>query len=386
MRPSPTSACSLPVAGLDDLALLGVGDLNPLETGTQWLWHGFLAPGNVTVLTSQWKAGKTTLLSALLRKLKVGGTFVGQPVLPGKAVIISEESPTLWYERDRVFEFGNKVGWLCRPFRAKPTPEQWSLLVDRIVAWHQEQPRDLVVIDPLAPFLPGSENCASTMLSAMLPLQRLTTAGLAVLILHHSQKNVTRDGQAARGSGVLAGFADILIEMYWYRRAADEDRRRRLQTYSRYPQTPRQIIIELDAAGTDYHLVGNEGDTSFADTWNLIHAVLVDAPRKMSRSDIRQAWPEDGEPPDSISLWRWLNRAVEAGLVLRDGKGLKNDPYRYWLPISEARWRRDPLHLPDLPSLRDQFADARCPQRRSEIEATALREAARVLRRFQTPE
>jgi hypothetical protein len=25
-----------------------------------WLWHGFVAGGNLTVLTSQWKARKTT--------------------------------------------------------------------------------------------------------------------------------------------------------------------------------------------------------------------------------------------------------------------------------------------------------------------------------------
>ena len=27
-----------------------------------WLWHGFVAPGNLTLPSSQWKAGKTTLL------------------------------------------------------------------------------------------------------------------------------------------------------------------------------------------------------------------------------------------------------------------------------------------------------------------------------------
>ena len=30
-----------------------------------WLWHGFVAAGNLTLLTSQGKAGKSTLLSAM---------------------------------------------------------------------------------------------------------------------------------------------------------------------------------------------------------------------------------------------------------------------------------------------------------------------------------
>ena len=34
-----------------------------------WLWHGLVARGKVTLLTSVWKAGKTTLLTGLLREL-----------------------------------------------------------------------------------------------------------------------------------------------------------------------------------------------------------------------------------------------------------------------------------------------------------------------------
>ena len=35
---------------------------------TDWLWHGFLAASCTTLLTSQWKSGKTTLLSMLLSR------------------------------------------------------------------------------------------------------------------------------------------------------------------------------------------------------------------------------------------------------------------------------------------------------------------------------
>jgi hypothetical protein len=39
-----------------------------LEGRAHWLWHGYLLPGSVTLLTSVWKAGKTTLLSVLLAR------------------------------------------------------------------------------------------------------------------------------------------------------------------------------------------------------------------------------------------------------------------------------------------------------------------------------
>ena len=38
-----------------------------------WLWHGYLGAGRVTLLTSQWKSGKTTLVSLLLAGMQQGG-------------------------------------------------------------------------------------------------------------------------------------------------------------------------------------------------------------------------------------------------------------------------------------------------------------------------
>src|SRR5262249_47759318 len=56
-----------------------------------WLWQGYLAPGNVTLLTSQWKSGKTTLIAVLLARLKTGGSLAGLSVVPARAAVITEE-------------------------------------------------------------------------------------------------------------------------------------------------------------------------------------------------------------------------------------------------------------------------------------------------------
>ena len=53
------------------------------RTPIAWLWHGYLAAGNVTLLTSQWKSGKTTLMSVLQSRLKTGGLLAGRPLRPG---------------------------------------------------------------------------------------------------------------------------------------------------------------------------------------------------------------------------------------------------------------------------------------------------------------
>jgi hypothetical protein len=42
---------------------------------------------------------------------------------------------------------------------------------------------------------------------------------------------------------------------------------------------------------------------------------------------------------------------VERGLLRQDGLGKSKDPFRYWLPESEKRWRKDPVALIRMPEL-----------------------------------
>src|SRR4051812_42567850 len=120
-----------------------------------WLWQGYLTPGSVTLLTSQWKSGKTTLVSLLLARLSGGGTFAGLPLAAGKAVVVSEESLDHWQRRRQRLDFGDGVALLCRPFRGKPTPDEWLALLDGIAGLHAQHGLSLVVIDTLATFFPG---------------------------------------------------------------------------------------------------------------------------------------------------------------------------------------------------------------------------------------
>src|SRR5437762_9648345 len=78
-----------------------------------WLWHGYLGPGQVTLLTSQWKSGKTTLLSILLGRLKTGGDLAGLRVAAAKAIVVSEESRLQWLLRHRKVDL-SEVYFLCR--------------------------------------------------------------------------------------------------------------------------------------------------------------------------------------------------------------------------------------------------------------------------------
>src|SRR4051794_41022926 len=91
-----------------------------------WLFHGFVARGNITLLTSQWKAGKTTLLSLLLARRNAGGLLAGLSVKPGKSVVVSEESVDMWALRSRRYDFGGNVCFFPQPFKGFPSPDEWQ--------------------------------------------------------------------------------------------------------------------------------------------------------------------------------------------------------------------------------------------------------------------
>src|SRR5262249_61655766 len=151
------------------------------------------------------------------------------------------------------------------------------------------------------------------------------------------------------GSGARPGYVDILLEMKCLTHAAT-DRRRLLNGFSRHEETPRQLVIELNAAGTDYQACGEPEEVEFAQNWLRLQTVLGTASRKLTRVAIRASWP-NAEVPSEVSLWRWLEAAVARGLVCRDGNGHKSSPFRYWLAGQEEKWQQDPFYLPDLEDL-----------------------------------
>jgi hypothetical protein len=307
-----------------------------------WLWHGLLAPGNVTLLTSQWKSGKTTLMAVLLARLRAGGDFAGRPLRAGRAVVVSEEGKRLWGARQQRLGFGDHIRFLLRPFLGKPSFEQWLQLIEHLIGLRQRDGTDLVVIDPLAAFLPGhAETNAALMMEALLPLRELTNRDVAVNLLHHPRKGDVRAGQAARGSGALPAFADILVELTHCGVYDPADRRRLLRCFARHDETPARWVIELNAAGTDYTSHGDRAEDDFAPHWEQLRAVLEDADRKLTCLQLLRAWPEDGDPPVERTLRRWLAAGVARGLVSRDGTGRKGEAYRYWLPGHEKRFFPD---------------------------------------------
>jgi hypothetical protein len=150
-------------------------------------------------------------------------------------------------------------------------------------------------------------------------------------------------GQAARGSGALPAFVDIVIEMSRLSRHNLQDRRRRLKGFSRDSATPSKWVIELNEAGTDYFSWGESSEPDFDHGRPVLEEILAGAERKLSRDEILRRWPDRLARPKRSTLWKWLDRLVKEGQVLHDGDGRRSDPLVYMLPGMETQWQEDML-------------------------------------------
>jgi hypothetical protein len=319
--------------------------LDNTHQATGWIWRGLLGPGQITLMTGLWKTGKTTLLSHLLSRRRMGGNLLDLPVARGATAVFTEESAAQWLERARRLAFSPDICFFCRPFVGRPTQTQFEDMIAHLLNLRHRRGVDLAVFDPLTCFVPANtENSADQALAAMGAMRRLGDAGMAVLLPHHPGKGNPSLGQAARGTGALSAFADVLLEL----RPADKDnpadRRRLLYGFSRNPETPPVVRIELNAEGTDYLTLPAWPLGDFPRYWPVLMGVLEEAQDKMTRAQMLDQWPADFPRPSLATLWRWLDTACDSNLIAREGSGRSADPFRYWLRGRERTWLNNPLY------------------------------------------
>lgn len=232
-----------------------------LDDGAAWVWDGFLFRGGVTLLSALPKAGKTTLLSHLLKGVGTGGGFCGRPLVPGRAVVVSEESPEVWAGRIRRLGLGDHVRFDTRPFFGRPSADDWASYLVHLDACLAADPADLVIFDTLANLWPvKDENSANDIGAALQPVLQLAK-GRAVLLVHHLRKSDGGEGTGSRGSGALAGFADVLVELRRAGRAADPGGAKRVLTaVGRVPGVPPEWTVEWDETADTYRAANPAGE------------------------------------------------------------------------------------------------------------------------------
>jgi len=220
----------------------------------EWLWEGYLPRSGIVLLSALWKAGKTTLLSHLLRAFAESGSFLGQQIRASRVLYVSEEGERHWVRRRDDLRIGDHAGFYLQPFAAKPSSADWLGFLAGLKADVLAHGFDLVVFDTLAKLWPVTEeNDAGQVDAALMPLWEVTKAGAGVLLIHHLRKSGGQEYTGSRGSGALSAFPDIVVELTRFDPGNPKDRKRKLNAKGRYDETPDEVILEL--VGGQYCLV-----------------------------------------------------------------------------------------------------------------------------------
>lgn len=227
----------------------------------------FLAVGMVTLLGGASKAGKTTLVRAIIRRVLDDG---------GAVLVVSEEPRSFWRRA-----FGEDAPGLLLPTERGLCQSEaaWAVLTDEIAQEVQTRqgsgrPIRLVVIDTIAGVSPiRDENSSTEVTRAMNAIRPIADAGTAVLAVHHTRKpgvGGETDGQpgaAFRGSSAFQASVDILAVLTaWTPADPQGDRRRRINCVGRLPESngswgvevwPEELRYEaFDAAEVSHDAIG----------------------------------------------------------------------------------------------------------------------------------
>lgn len=163
-----------------------ISQLKRIAPPDTWVWEGILAPGKITLLSAEAKAGKTTLLSLLCHRMASGGSLCGANVYPGRVIVVSEEPADLWLDRRERLGLDDHLEILPMPFLTKPTQRDWEKMIVEAAQALKQKPPALVVWDTLSHlwWVPD-ENDNAKQATALMPLRQLSGTGTALALLHH---------------------------------------------------------------------------------------------------------------------------------------------------------------------------------------------------------
>jgi hypothetical protein len=292
-----------------------------------FLWEGVVARGHFTLVSALMKCGKTTMFGHLLRALELGDDFLGLWTRPANVLVVSEESETIWAERIKAVGIADHVAFLTQPFLGKPSPAEWVAFLGHLLDQRATWPYDLLLLDTLSNLWPVvNENDAAEVVSALMPLRRLTAAGLAVVAVHHFGKTDPGEGKGARGSTGIGGFADALFELKRLNPDKPADRARVLSGWGRW-QVPDELVIRLAEDGRTYAVEGNRRQVRQRGIRAELRNLLPSDGPGWTYEEIRANWPGEEAPRKEAVL-----AALKEGLKTdfrRTGAGVKGDPYKF---------------------------------------------------------
>ena len=317
---------------IEPTLLADLGDYEPIS----WYWEGFVAPKRKTIFVGHPKAGKTTLISHLVKGLSGASTSIGPPCLPCKTLILTEEHLDLWKRRrDDLGIIGTQV-WVQRIKRATDYA-LWEKQISNAEDFMLANDITTLIIDTLSSLWPClDENDAAGVGRALDPINKLADRGMAVVCVHHAPKAKQSAVISARGSTAITAFFDIVINMRTSGKGSHTTRRS-LKSWGRDLETPETLL--LDYRGPDGY-VAYEPDEETADPRLAALGMHVQATRQCNKTNmIALLIPTLGQTRtdlrESLSIsepvFKDISKdLIDEGKMTCTGAGIKGSPYLYF--------------------------------------------------------
>jgi len=297
-------------------------DTTPAEPA--WIFEGYVARGTLALIAGKPKAGKSTLVCAIVDAITSGATtFLDRHVATGDVLYVTEEGAiTLRQKLPRT----GRLHVLTRE-RAWPKPA-WPALIAGAITEAQRTKAVAIVIDSLsfwAEFGADKEKDNSSVQAVMDKLHAATRLGIAVILVHHQRKGGGEDTEAVRGGNAIVGAVDVVIELETIAKAPRTHRR--LIAVGRWPQTPGALVIDRDPATGAWGVHGqgdNRADTAHIAWRKAILAALPDTPPGLTLDQLETDLAEDRR------TWApALTQLLDDGTITRTGEGVRGNPYQH---------------------------------------------------------
>lgn len=307
---------------------------NEVPEHVDWIVRPWVAAGAITELDGKVKvAGKTTLVTHMCKAVLDGQPFMDEPTQKGPIVYLSEQPKRTFREtlrRAGLLDQGDlHVLFWDKDIAAR----KWAFVMERAVNRAKEVGAKLIVVDTIAQFAGfegDKENNSGDALAAAKPLQYAAQEGLGVLVVRHEGKRGGSAGDSGRGSSAFSGAVDVVMSL---KRPDGQGNphTRKIESVSRFDDTPDQLVIELTDDGYVSH-----GTSSSSAAEKAALAILQGLPDRQL-----DAWSMD-ELLQNLDVSRTaaqeaLKRMQSRGEVDVIGDGKKGSPFKYFkLPILSA--------------------------------------------------
>lgn len=300
--------------------------LTAAPAGVKWMLPGYLAAGVLTELIGQPKAGKSTLVQAMVRTVLGLGPFLDRSGETSPVLLLTEEHEVTL--RQALVRSGLNSEHLHILSRMNVRHASWPDIIELSLEKMLTCGARLLIVDTVSSWALGTndENSAGDALRIVEPLLRVTANDIAVLMVRHQRKGGGDVVVAGRGSSAFAGASDIVLSLQHHptRRCA-----RVLESASRFHETPPKLVIELTRNG--FVSLGDGQQIKDEEDDDAVVGVLpADPERALKIEEIGVALDEAKHPLGKTKIKDVADRLIDRGAVAQTGEGKKNDPFRYW--------------------------------------------------------